>query len=259
MLERLARILSRKGQTAHDGINLRGWFTFFVAFLVGLTAVVLLSLHAGDQGGWTGRLWLLALYLFYISLCCSFFPAPTAWIVLLMASPIFGLIEPAAVQRHFQVSGNAANHLAAAGTVGIVAAIGALGTAVANLNEYHVFTFLLRFGKVRKIRETRLYQSASRYFDVCPFRLMTAVSFLPIPIDVVRWLAITHQYRRDHFALASFLGRCLRYGLLAGAAFYLKIGWQGIVIVQAVIIIVLLGLRFITGLYKTRPVAANGT
>ena len=240
MFQWLAKLLLHRGHCNDDGLSLRTWFAFFLSFLGGLAALVLVSLYAGQQSGssenWQ-KWWLLGLYLFYMSLCCSFFPAPTAWIVLLMASPMVALVQ----------GGWGADVL----TVVIVAAVGALGTTLANLNEYHIFTFLLRFGRAGKIRQARIYRIATRYFEVSPLVLMTAVSFLPIPVDVVRWLAITHRYRRDHFAAASFVGRFLRYAILAGAATCLQIGVMGIIIIQAALV-VLVTLRYVPRILNQR-------
>lgn len=242
MFKWLTDILLHRGHGANDGLSLRGWFAFFLSFLGALVAVVLICMHGAQQGEEGQRWWLLGLYLFYMSLCCSFFPAPTAWIVLLMASPRVGLVQ----------GGWAADAL----TIVMVAGVGALGTTVANLNEYHIFTFLLRFGRAGKIRQTRVYRMATRYFEVSPFGLMTVVSFLPIPVDVVRWLAITHWYRRDHFAAASFVGRFGRYAILAGAATCLKIDARGIIIIQAALI-GLVALRLVPRLVKRRKEEAE--
>jgi len=206
-----------------------------------LTAAALISLASpgAEANQFSKYIWLLALYLFYMSLCCTFFPAPTAWIVLLMASPMIGLSYFPAV----------APYLNAVVTIIVVAAVGALGTALANLNEYHVFTFVLRFGRAYKLRHTRLYKSAARWFEVSPFVLMTVVSFLPIPVDVIRWLAITHRYRRDHFFATSFVGRFLRYALLAATATCLRISWYGIVFIQLMLLAIIL-LRYLPRLTR---------
>lgn len=249
---RLKAILGHKGHVIEDGINLRPWFITFVVYLVGLACVSIIAMQCDDGAGrMAHNVWLLALYLFYMSLCCSFFPGPTAWIVLLMASPVFGLIDTAVIERWFHVSGSDGLWLTAAVTVLTVASVGALGTMMANLNEYHILTFMLRFGKVNKIKETSLYQVASRYFQMNPFGLMVAVNFLPIPIDVVRWLAVTHGYRRDYFAWASFLGRLLRYGLFAAAAFYLEIGKVGVIAIQAAMV-GLVFLRYVPKLLRVK-------
>lgn len=247
MFNYLKNLLLHKGHTAGDRINLRYWFLGFVLFLGVLTGVARMGLTDSARGSEevSGYLWPWALYLFYMSLCCTFFPAPTTWLVLLMASPIVSVF-PQSIQ---------ADSLHALETVVIVAAIGALGTTLANLNEYHIFTFLLRFGKTKKFQNTRFYQKACRWFSLSPFTLMTLMSFLPIPVDVVRWLAISNRYRRDHYAYASFVGRFLRYSFIAAAATTLQIGGMGIIAVQGALIALVL-LRYVPKLLaasRTEP------
>jgi len=234
------KILFHRTSATHDGVNLRRWFIFFSIYLVVLAVVALAGLNHYGQN----LIWLAAIYLFYMSLCCTFFPAPTAWIVLLMASPVVVLVPGDLFSQYFGIAESDASIWTAFATIIVVAAIGAIGTMLANLNEYHIFTFLLRFGRVRRIRQTRFYQTINRYFSASPFLLMTTVSFLPVPVDIVRWLAISNRYHRSRYALACFLGRFARYSLMAAAATCLKIGWLGIVIIQLVII-VLVALRYL--------------
>jgi membrane protein YqaA with SNARE-associated domain len=253
MLRRLREFLLYSGRGSDDGINLRRWFVFFVIYSAVLTAVALGCLHFSGSGNYplAQTIWLLALYLFYMSLCCTFFPAPTAWLVLLMASPLIGLVKPSLISQYLPLEKNVAQWTAAFVTVVIVAMIGSAGTAIANLNEYHIFTFLLRLGRVYKIRQSRLYQKADHWFSISPFAIMTIASLVPIPVDVVRWLAITHRYRRDHYALASFIGRFVRYGLLAAAATCLRLDWLGIVIIQGSLIVLVL-IRYLPRLLAYR-------
>jgi len=234
MIKRGIEILFQAPAAKGDGVNLRRWFLGFVVYLVLLTITAVACLWYYDRGGsvWAMRGWLLALYLFYMSLCCTFFPAPTAWIILLMASPIVSMFEAASFEGYFGVTETTGVWLAGMATTFVVAAIGAAGTAAANLNEYHIFTFLLRYGRVHKVRQTRFFATAQRWFSVSPFALVGLFSFLPVPVDVVRWLAISCRYSRVRYAGANFLGRFLRYGLLAGAATFLAIGWWGILAIQ---------------------------
>jgi ribonucleoside-triphosphate reductase len=96
-----------------------------------------------------------------------------------------------------------------------VALIGATGTAVANLTEYLVLGILFGSRRAAKVKETAAYGTLRRYFETAPFPLMTAANFLPIPIDPVRWMAISVDYPRWRYVLATFLGRLPRYYLLA--------------------------------------------
>jgi membrane protein YqaA with SNARE-associated domain len=269
MLKKLIAILFYVGSPDSDTINLRRWFVFYLIYLGLLAAAALVSFGycqsdtsetAQQVLSYPQKIWLLSLYLFYMSLCCTFFPAPTAWLVLLMASPVVGLIDGQVLMSYISVSQQQGYRLAGLLTVLVVASIGAFGTGIANLNEYHVFTFLLRCGKAHKIRETKFYRMAGHWFDVSPFGLMATFSFLPIPIDVVRWLAITHRYRRDYYFVANFLGRLLRYGLLAGAATCLKLSWPEILIIQLVLIIIVL-VRFVPKMisHHRKNNISNGT
>jgi len=235
------RILLHQGHQYQDGASLRAWFAAYILYMVLLTAVASGSLYHPEwfAGRWWEQAWLLTIYLFYLSLCCTFFPAPTAWIVLLMGSPLAPL--------DISNTGNA--FLDSAVRVVVVAGVGALGTAMANLNEYHIITYLLRFRQFYRIRDTRFYRAVSRWFDLSPFLLITVISFIPLPVDVVRWLAITRRYPRWRYFIAYYLGRFGRYGLLAGTAVSLQIGWKGIVAIQAAFIGLLL-LRFLPPLVR---------
>jgi len=258
MIKRGIDILFQAPAGRGDGVNLRRWFLGFVVYLVLLTITAVGCLWYYDRGEavWALRGWLLALYLFYMSLCCTFFPAPTAWIILLMASPIVRMFEAASFEGYFGVSATTGIWLAGLTTTIVVAAIGAAGTAIANLNEYHIFTFLLRYGRVHKVRQTRFFGTAQRWFSVSPFALVTLFSFLPIPVDVVRWLSISCRYSRRRYAEANFLGRFLRYALLAGAATFLAIGWVGILGIQ-IGLAALVIIRYLPRLVNKRKAAPD--
>ena len=65
-----------------DPFHLRRWFVAFLLWLAVLTVIGVVS-FARHEGGVSGArgVWLVSLALFYLSLCCIFLPAPTAWIV----------------------------------------------------------------------------------------------------------------------------------------------------------------------------------
>ncbi|MFH1417688.1 MAG: hypothetical protein ABII12_05305 [Planctomycetota bacterium] len=206
-----------------DGINLRLWFVCFVAWLVGLTLASLWGMAAidgtGSQVGWA--VWALAGTAFYLSLCCTFFPAPTTWIVMLVASDM--------VAAQVGLVGMAPLRLA------VVATVCAAATGIANLNEYHLFVYLLRKRRVAKVRDTRMFRTASRWFEKSPFWIVTLFSFLPIPVDVIRWLAITARYPRGRFFWAGFIGRWFRYAIWVLAAIGLHLDTWQIMLIQVVL------------------------
>jgi uncharacterized membrane protein YdjX (TVP38/TMEM64 family) len=108
------------------------------------------------------------------------------------------------------------------------------------LNEYHVFVYLLRKHRVARVRGTRLYQRASKWFGKSPFWILTLFSFLPIPVDVIRWLAITARYSRWRFFWASFAGRWFRYAICAFASLGLHMSTVQILALQGVLVAIAL-------------------
>lgn len=200
-------------------VNFRAWF---YSFLLVLGGTVLVTRQAALQA-WPAPQ--LALLFAYMSLACTFCPWPTAWLVMLASTP------------------------AVAGGYGIspllVATVATVGTCIANLHDYYVVTFLYRYRPVRRIRKTRLYERAAGWFGRAPFVTLTAASFLPIPIDVVRLLAISQGYSRWRFTAASALGRWPRYFALAFFAEQLNLGWQ--------LILAVLGITVVVGLWGGVP------
>ena len=182
----------------HEPIRFRAWFYPFVALLAVLAAVK--TLYPGTSAA------LLAAYFAYMSICCTFCPLPTTPVVLWMAAP------------------------AAGGGLGLdpllVAVVGALGTAVANLHDYYLLTFLYRYRPVARVRTSGLYRRFAAWYNRAPLATLAAASFLPIPVDFVRLLAISEGYSRVRFALGSLVGRWPRYLLLAYLAERFDLGWQ---------------------------------
>ncbi len=203
-----------------DPFHLRRWFVAFLLWLAVLTVIGVVS-FARHEGGVSGArgVWLVSLALFYLSLCCVFLPAPTTWIVMLLASNQVALFESIPLR------------------VGVVTCFCAFASALAHLNEYYLITFLLRYGWVSKVRHTRTYRVAARWFSTAPFVVIAVVGFLPIPVDVVRWLAIAARYSRWRFFLAYFAGRSPRYALFAVSAVWFDLNWWQILIIQAALVL----------------------
>lgn len=228
-----------------DNITIRHWFAAYGFFLLA-TALPLCLLLGGQQWQWTWRpeqlgrqladmssTIKLLMFVIYISLCCTFIPLPT------------GPIVAAVAMQGAGVTGELWS------TTFIVAAVGAVGSTIANLNDYHLFTWMLRSKKVAGLRRTRLYQRLAGWFGRSPFFLLTIFSFIPIPIDVIRLLAITYRYPRLPFSAANFVGRFLRYGVIAFITF--KLGDKGWLAVG-----VLFGLAVLLGLAKLlKPLAVR--
>ena len=127
-------------------------------------------------------------YFLYLCLACQFIPLPTIPAIALVAKvfhPVF------------------------------VAVVGAAGTSIANLNDYAILGWLFRNKKVKKVRDIRTYRRLLYYFDKQPFLTLTVGAFLPIPIDVVRLMAISRAYTFWKYILAAFVGRVPRYLIIA--------------------------------------------
>jgi membrane protein YqaA with SNARE-associated domain len=202
--------------------SLRLWFGTYLVWMIGLFALALV-MFARYEGGDPAALapWLLALSVFYVSLCNTLVPLPTSWVFLLLASDDVMLFESVGLR------------------VATVAVLGSTATMMANLNEYHVFGYFLRDKLGDRIRRTHVYRWAARWFDVSPFQTLTLIAFIPVPVDFVRWLAILRRYSRWRFATAYWLGRLPRYALLAGISVVLKLSTWEIILIQVGIVAVL--------------------
>ena len=183
----------------HEPLSFRAWFYPFVLLLA---LLVWVRLEYGDMS----RAAALAGVFAYLSLACTFCPLPTTPVILWAAGPVEGHglgIHPLAV-----------------------ATVGAVAAAIASLHDYYLLTFLYRYKPIQKIRTTALYRRVATWYNRAPFATLAAASFLPIPVDFVRLLAISEGYNRLKFALGSFAGRWTRYLVFAVAADQFKLGWQ---------------------------------
>jgi len=223
-----------------DRIDLRRWFDLFLAWMVVLAVLVYAGRIYAEDGHRAGLVvTVLAAYAFYLSLCNTFFPAPTTWAVMLVAGNQLALFGSPALR------------------IIVVSMLGAVATAMANLNEYHVFTFLLRHGRIGRVRETRLYHWAAGWFAVSPFTIITLFSFIPIPVDVVRWLAIASRYSRSRFFAAYVVGRSLRYAVWAISAVSLNLSMRQIAILQGVLIVAALAKVTTSAVRRRRDAAPS--
>ena len=194
----------------HEPLSFRAWFYPFILLLAVLAVIRLTSGRMSEAA-------VLAGMFAYLSLACTFFPLPTTWIVIWAAAPVegHGLGLPPLV----------------------VATAGAVATAIANMNDYYLLTFLYRYRPVQKVRATGLYRRVAKWYNRAPFATLAAASFLPIPVDFVRLLAISEGYSRGKFALGSLVGRWPRYLAFAVLADQFKLGWQWVLGIAGVTIV----------------------
>jgi membrane protein YqaA with SNARE-associated domain len=162
--------------------NLRAYFYFVAVYLSTLVALVFV-LESRD-----GMLFLLTLSLAYYSLCCTFIPLPTTAIMVWLN---WAEVDPF-----------------------LAATVASCGTVLANLFDYHVITYFMGYPFVERVRRTKLYAVAVRWFDKRPLLTITVWNFIPFSMDVARWVACMRAYPRARFMLGAFLGRWPRYVLI---------------------------------------------
>jgi membrane protein YqaA with SNARE-associated domain len=213
-----------------DRISVRRWFALYGVLLLvaGVWLAILISQEQwrwGDPLADAGKLglkrWLarlekvyrempsgtkLLIFAIYLSLCTTFIPLPT------------GPVVSAVAVRKWAVGHDWWD------TVLIVSLVGATATTIANLNDYHLFTWMLRSRRIAAVRNTRVHRAAARWFARHPFLILVIFNVIHIPIDVIRMLAATDRYARARFAASNFVGRFLRYGIIAFSTY--AFGWD---------------------------------
>jgi len=222
--------------TAKQGsIRTRWWFASFAAWVVILMStsliIVLNRPPVLDFSGWaafkdsvagadTGLM--LMIIAIYMSFACTFTMLNTGWLVSAAA------IAPGVTGEFYS-------------TVFLVATAGAAGSTMANLNDYHIFTPMLRSKKIASVKNTRIYAVAEKWFSGHPFGILVFFNIAPIPVDVSRPLAASYGYSRIKFATANLLGRFARYGIIAAITYRLgKHGWVATLSLLAVAVVMLL-------------------
>ena len=225
---------------------MKHWLAVYIAWLMALVASASVMLSwlgvswrgfLDDPRGVTteaGPALKLLIFAIYISLACTFFPLPTGWIVSILATPQVGLSDSLII------------------TTLLVASVGALASTVANLHDFHLFTLVLRHKGVARLRGTKLYNRAARWFGQRPFALLVIFNILPIPIDVLRMLAATYRYPLRPFAAANFIGRWIRYAVIAAGTFVM--GERGWIVAAALlaVAIILAGIKIGGKLFARR-------
>jgi hypothetical protein len=231
-LNEIARLADPAGRRIPPGT--RVWFAWFLVWLTGLAALALWLLARWEHGGepLAMRAWILVLMCFYLSLCNAFVPLPTAWIILLAAAPDYALLAQPVLN------------------ILMVAVLGALATAMANLTEYHLLAYGFGGGLGQRLRATNVYTWAVRWFDRAPLQVLALVAFIPIPVDVVRWLAILRGYSRLRFGLAYLLGRSGRYLIFGGCSVFFALGARQIMLIQVGLVLAALSARVVWWLVR---------
>jgi membrane protein YqaA with SNARE-associated domain len=178
-------------------ISARRWILSFAVFIAAAGALYLLSREVEPLA----RFEVLLILLLYTSVACTFLPLPTAWIILWAARET----DPLSASI-----------------------IGVAGTCIANLHDYYIINHLFGIDRIGRVRDKGFYRSAVKWFERAPFITLSVASFLPIPVDVVRILAVSTGYSRLKYTLATLTGRFPRYLLLAWVGYELKLSNRAI-------------------------------
>ncbi len=98
-----------------------------------------------------------------------------------------------------------------------VALLGAAATSLANLLDYEIFSSVFKTKLLRKIKESEHSRASIRAFEKVAFLALVAVNVVLFTWDLVRLVAIAAKYPRAKYVAATFIGRTVRYAVLAAA------------------------------------------
>lgn len=156
-------------------------------------------------------------YFVYMSFACTLIPLPTPPYVIALGQ----LFQP-----------------------GIVAVLGAIANCLAALVEYHFITWLFSKAKLHEQVETsRIFQRFAHYFQRAAFACLIVTGLIPIPFEPFRLAAILSRYNLPKYLLSVFIGRFIRYYLLAWTGHLYSIpNWLLIAMVFALIAVSVIGL-----------------
>ena len=137
--------------SAGKDVHLARWFVpvaIGLAMLFVLMRIDLPGLGAGELGF---RVRLMLFLVLYLSLACTFFPLPTTPVVCWMATATLGLASLPNLARRIVTVILGGPLLVNVGLaddpmtrVWLIAGFGALGTTLANMNDYYLLTAILR-------------------------------------------------------------------------------------------------------------------
>lgn len=137
--------------------------------------------------------------------------------------------------------------------LGLVA--GTLNT-IAVIAEWYFVTNLLKGPRGHRLKATVQDATLSGWFRRFPFPTIVVTAFSPLPFEIFRFLAITNDYHLGRYALATLIGRSVRYIVLVAAGGWLySYGWLGKAIGVALVLYLLslLDQRTIKALFSKEP------
>lgn len=102
----------------------------------------------------------------------------------------------------------------------IIALTGGIATCWIEFFNYEILKFITSIEKIQNFTSKESYKKAERYFTKASFLALVVAGFTPIPFAPFRVLSVTSKYSILKYLLSVFVGRTLRYYILAltGAA-----------------------------------------
>jgi len=190
-----------------------------------LTVVVVLGALFGVSFLVGGPLKEYLRYFAYVSICCNVLPLPSTPAILLMGKD-FDLLPGITVFSSFVFNPNPL----------IAASLLAVATCLANMIDYELLGTVLRSRLLKKIRDSKYYESGIGYFNRVGFPLLTFVNFAWFTFDFFRLLAIAAGYARWKYVLSTFIGRFARYSIMAYMGKLLDIPIWAVILITLVLI-----------------------
>ncbi len=164
-------------------------------------------------------------YFAYVSICSNLIPLPSTPAILLMGKE-FDLLPSAMLTSSFVFNPNPL----------LVAFLLAVATCLANMLDYEILGTILRSRLLRRIRESKHYESGVDYFNRVGFPLLTFVNFAWFTFDFFRLLAIAAGYAKWKYILSTFIGRFGRYLIMAYMGKLLNIPIWAVILITLILI-----------------------
>jgi len=140
----------------------------------------------------------------------------------------------------------------------LIVLVGTIGSVISAIIEYNFIDFLMRFDRFARLKETNSYQKYVKYFDRFSFHSIMLASVLPLPLDVIRILAIMRRYAKWKYLVATFIGRIPRiliFAVLGSQLAYSK----AIAIALLIITLLIEVIRRVVKLFHRVPVTGRTT
>ena len=192
---------------------------FLLALAAGLAAVFAVSfvLPPAAKG--------LARFFAYMSLACNTIPLPATPVVLYMG------------REYPWVA---------------VAFVGGVATSLANLVDYEIFTSVFKTKLLRRIKDSEHSQASIRAFQKVAFLALVGANVVVFSWDLVRLVAIAAGYPRLKYAAATFVGRTVRYAILAAVGEFFEPPLWAIGVVAVVVALPAL-VSWLRSRFRRRP------